>query len=61
MTKAKELCAANLLNKNHPVHGHFKSWVEAKDNGAKLTRRQARKFLQVFPKYRGVYEEIVTE
>lgn len=51
------LNAKDLLDTNHPVHKHFKSWLGDKE----ATRRQARRFLQEFPKYRGEYENVVCE
>jgi len=62
-----ELNAADLLSIDHPLNAHLQKWVakklgvkfsEAKD---KLTKRQARKFLQAFPKYRGEYAPVVSE
>jgi hypothetical protein len=45
----KELAARDLLDEKHPVHKHFKAWLDGKE----ATKRQARKFLQAFPQYRG--------
>lgn len=45
----KELVASDLLDEKHPVHKHFKAWLDGKE----ATKRQARKFLQAFPQYRG--------
>jgi len=41
--------AADLLNPEHPVHAHFIAWLKGKEP----TKRQARKFLQAFPRYMG--------
>ena len=41
--------ASDLLNETHPAHKHFTSWLKGKE----ATKRQARKFLQAFPKYVG--------
>lgn len=41
--------AKDILASNHPAHGHFVAWLKGKE----ATRRQARKFLQAFPAYRG--------
>lgn len=46
--KPAETKAADLLDEQHPVHKHFIKWLADK----KPTKRQARKFLQAFPKYR---------
>lgn len=45
----KELRARDLLDEKHPVHAHFVRWLAGKE----ATKRQARKFLQAFPQYRG--------
>jgi hypothetical protein len=45
-----ELKASDLLKSDHPLHQAFTNWVRAKNGSA--TKRQARKFLQEFPKYR---------
>jgi len=45
----KQLNAADLLDEKHPVHNHFVKWL----NGKEASKRQARKFLQAFPQYRG--------
>jgi hypothetical protein len=45
----KELTARDLLDEKHPIHKHFVQWVGEKE----ATKRQARKFLQAFPQYRG--------
>jgi hypothetical protein len=45
----KELHARDLLDEKHPVHKHFVAWLAGKE----ATKRQARKFLQAFPQYRG--------
>lgn len=47
--KKVELNAVDLLNEEHPVHKHFVKWLGDKEP----TKRQARKFLQAFPQYRG--------
>ena len=49
-TKRPEIKAADLLDENHPVHKHFVKWLTDKEP----SKRQARKFLQAFPKYREV-------
>ena len=43
--------AANVLKSECPAHKHFVTWCAAK--GAEPTKRQGRKFLQEFPRYRG--------
>lgn len=45
----KELTARELLDEKHPVHKHFVAWLDGKE----ASKRQARKFLQAFPQYRG--------
>jgi hypothetical protein len=45
----RELRAADLLDEKHPVHTHFVKWLDGKE----MSKRQARKFLQAFPQYRG--------
>jgi hypothetical protein len=44
-----QLIAADILDKEHPIHAHFVKWLAGKEP----TKRQARKFLQQFPQYRG--------
>jgi len=44
-----ETCAADILDKDHPVNPHFVKWLGDRE----ATKRQARKFLQKFPAYRG--------
>ena len=53
--KTRELNAADLLDPQHPVHKHFQQWLQ----GRQATKRQARKFLQQFPKYRNVDHNLV--
>lgn len=51
-TKTEKPCklnAADILKSDHPVNKHFVKWL----NGKEATKRQARKFLQAFPAYRG--------
>lgn len=57
MTKVttRNLCAADLLKKDHPVHQSLVNWV-AKRGGDEVTKRQASKFLQVYPNYRSMQE-----
>jgi len=45
----KELNARDLLDEKHPVNKHFVAWLGEKQ----ASKRQARKFLQEFPQYRG--------
>lgn len=45
----RALVAADLLSDKHPAHKHFIKWCGEKEP----TKRQARKFLQEFPAYRG--------
>jgi hypothetical protein len=45
----RELAAADILKADHPVNKHFTKWLQGKE----ATKRQARKFLQAFPQYRG--------
>jgi hypothetical protein len=52
--KTVETTAAHILRENHPAHKHFIKWLGDKQP----TRRQARKFLQTFPNYRGVEVEV---
>lgn len=47
--KKVELSAADILAEDHPVNKHFIKWLGDKQ----ATKRQARKFLQAFPQYRG--------
>jgi len=44
-----EMNAADILKSDHPVNKHFVKWLDGKEP----TKRQARKFLQAFPQYRG--------
>lgn len=45
----QKLTARELLDEKHPVNKHFVQWLGEKE----ATKRQARKFLQTFPQYRG--------
>lgn len=52
--------ARQILDPKHPVHKHFKLWVivnsghvDCSSKGVAFSLRQARKFLQAFPQYRG--------
>lgn len=47
--KTEVTTAANIMKSNHPAHKHFVKWCGDKEQ----TKRQARKFLQEFPQYRG--------
>ncbi len=42
------MTAVEILKDDHPAHSHFVKWLEGKE----ATKRQARKFLQIFPNYR---------
>lgn len=52
----KPLVAGDLLNSKHPLHGSFSHWLAKKNErlgtDSPATKRQARKFLSQFPKYR---------
>ena len=48
-TEAKPLTAADLLQEDHPLHKSFVKFCG--DN--EPSKRQARKFLQKYPQYRG--------
>lgn len=41
--------AADVLKSDHPANKHFLKWLDGKEP----SKRQARKFLQAFPQYRG--------
>lgn len=43
-----DVVAADILNKEHPLHNTFLKWL----GNAEPTKRKARKFLQKFPNYR---------
>ncbi len=43
--------AAHVLKLDHPANNHFMKWV--KEHGQEPSKRQARKFLQAFPQYKG--------
>jgi hypothetical protein len=52
----KPLVAADVLNAKHPLSGPFTAWLAAKNKklgtDSPATKRQARKFLAQYPKYR---------
>lgn len=55
----RNLQASDLLNTSHPLHNSFAAWAESKPGD--LTRRKARKYLRLFPKFREVQVPIETE
>jgi len=62
--KERLLGPADILASDHPLHGAMVGWLQAKsrklglDNALPVTKRQARRFLQAHPQYRGVMVEI---
>lgn len=56
--KERPLGPADILNTDHPLHGAFVGWLQAKsaklEEPLPLTKRQARKFLAAHPCYRKV-------
>ena len=52
--KYRQLVAADVLKKDNPLHKSFLQFVGDKTP----TKRQARKFLQKYPKYREATVEI---
>ena len=44
--------AADLLKEGHPKHNAFRKWCLGRDK--EITRRQARKFLQLHPEFRNI-------
>ena len=44
--------AAELLEKDHPLHDTFVLWCERTFEQGGVTRRRARRFLRQYPQYR---------